>query len=107
MCLVGRYTNVDDCILEYSSAVPMTKDCALALRSCCAVAIVQRPARPLLVKDELGCVVAFVQILQHRAEDFGVLVGEVDAFACGLEELCAACLGEVWRFGQDVLVCGE
>lgn len=45
------------------------------------------PRVPLPVVDELGRVVAFVQVLEHGRQDFGRLVRQVNPSSSRLEEL--------------------
>ena len=99
-------THVDDGVFEDGPADAVAVDGALRPRDS-IIAVVERPARPLLVVDQSRAVVAFVQVLQHGGEDLGLFVGQIDAFARRFEELRPEGLGEVGRLGEDVFVCGE
>ena len=96
---------VDDSILQHTPTNALTElHDVFASR---ALVVLEIPARTLLVVGDLGRVVAFVEVLEHGGEDFGLFVRQLDSFARGFEELCSAGLGEVWRFGEDVFVVGE
>ena len=80
--------------------------CALT-RQNSTIAMLEVPARSLLVVSDFGTVVAFVEILQHGGEDFRLFVREIDSFARRFEELRPAALGEVGRLAQNVFVSSE
>ena len=65
------------------------------------------PAVPPLVVQQAGVVVALVEVFEHGGEDLGDVVGQVDAFGEGFEELAAADCGEEGGVGEDVFVGGE
>ena len=67
-------------------------------------AVFQVPALPLGIVLEARVVIAFVEILEDRREDFGVFVGKVDAFVGAREELITAGGLEIGRVAKDIFV---
>ena len=65
------------------------------------------PGVAALVVQEARVVVAFVEVFEHRGEDFGDFFGQGDSFGAGFEELAAADGGEEGGVGEDVFVGGE
>ena len=67
----------------------------------------QLPCVPTFVVLQAGVIVTFVEVFQHRGEDFGEFFRETDSFGAGFEKLTAADSGEEGGGGEDVFVGGE
>lgn len=109
---------VDDGILEQRafSAALMIVDGGVVPRPARAVAVVgglQLPRVAPLAVHKPRVVVALVEVLEHRREDLGRLVGQGEAAALGHGAVGVVLLlvqqdvGEVGGTGEDVLVGGK
>jgi hypothetical protein len=72
-----------------------------------ALGALELPRVAAFVVQQARVVVAFVEVFEYGGEDLWELVGEVDAFGGGFEELAAADGGEEGRGGEDGFVGGE
>lgn len=72
-----------------------------------ALGALELPRVAAFVVQQARVVVAFVEVFEHGGEDLWELVGEVNAFGGGFEELAAADGGEEGRGGEDGFVGGE
>jgi hypothetical protein len=102
--MYAKQTYVDDGIPQDHSAVCRLNAIIVGIRT---VLVLQEPTASLLIIVDGRSVVALVEILEDGGEDFGGFVGEFDAFAGGLEELCPDDVGEEGRFVEDAFVSGE
>ena len=100
-------TYVNDRIFQHHDRNPVHVDGALRRPGCIrASGVFQRPAASPLVKLEPRVVVAFVEIFENRRKDFGLVLGQINAFG-RLKELRSAKLSKVRAVAKDVFVGGE
>lgn len=72
-----------------------------------ALGALELPGVAAFVVQQARVIVPFVEIFEHGGKDLRELVGKVDAFGGGFEELAAADGGEKGRGGEDGFVGGE
>lgn len=102
--LVGRA--VDDRVLEDDAGHAVVVDGRLD-RAPTVGAVLELPGVSAFVVADARVVVALVEVLEHRREDLGLLVGEVDAAGVALLKLASTAGGEEGRQAEDVLMGGE
>jgi hypothetical protein len=95
---------INDRILQHRPIHAVLVKSDLAAR---VLNILQVPARTLLIEGNLRSIIAFVEVFEDGGEDLWLFVGQLDAFARCLEELCTALLCEVGGLAQNVFVRGE
>lgn len=96
-------------ILQYYHPRCLMEDGRLALPTIIvdASCILQFTAIATLVLQKPRVVVALVEVLEDAGEDFGLLVGQVNPFVVGFEELAATVGCEERGDAEDVFVGGK
>ena len=100
---------VDDAVLQEDSAHSAVVDCRLDRASTIVFSrgILQLPLVALLVVEEAGVVISFVEVFEYRGENFGFFVRQFYPFRDALVKLTFESGGEEGRQGEDVLVACE
>ena len=102
---------VEEGVLQQGLERGGVEDCALDCPTTGSTVFVfsafELPGVAAFVVQQPRVVVAFVEVFEDGGEDFGEVVGQVDAFGGGFEKLATADGGEEGGGGKDVFVGGE